>query len=73
MKKNNSQRNFDFDEDFLPECELKTNKKGIPYLRVFYDPDLDNFDEAIKKARADHGVDSSKIMVIAKPQKRSLT
>ena len=67
MTKPTKRLNFEFLAP-VSESELKTNNKGQQFLTVYYDPDLNNFNEMIKHARAKHGIESN-VSILAIPKK----
>lgn len=67
---NASLLNFNFDEPIAgSNSTLRINSKGRQYLQVFYDPETDDFDEAITRAKIYHGIENKPMVVLAIPKK----
>lgn len=48
---------------------VEVNKEtGFKYLTVFYDSNLDDFDQAIEKGLAEYGLEHGEVNVIALPK-----
>jgi len=48
--------------------QLKTNKKGRPYLEVFYSGSIADANRAIEKEITEHGLNGDKVTVLAYPK-----
>ena len=49
------------------EPQLKTNRKGLQYLEVFYTGSIADADRAIEKAIIETGLDRNEVTVLAYP------